>query len=80
MVEAEAAATGTYGGGPGAGDGYSLGPSGADATLDVPSILRWAQDVAKIREDALADVGLGWPQMRRMLRGIGPSACGSRGD
>jgi rifampicin phosphotransferase len=34
-------------------------------------LLRWAQDVAPVREDALADVGLGWPQMRRMLAEIG---------
>jgi rifampicin phosphotransferase len=42
--------------------------------LDVPrrnlfsSLLKWAQDVAPVREDALADVGLAWPaEMRRML-------------
>jgi pyruvate,water dikinase len=34
-------------------------------------LLRWAQDVAPVREDALADVGLGWPQMRRMLAELG---------
>ncbi|MBP1232166.1 pyruvate,water dikinase [Arthrobacter sp. PvP102] len=34
-------------------------------------LLRWAQDPAPIREDALADVGLGWPLMRRMLRELG---------
>jgi phosphohistidine swiveling domain-containing protein len=34
-------------------------------------LLRWAQDVAPMREDALADVGLGWPLMRRMLLELG---------
>ncbi|KIS26546.1 phosphoenolpyruvate synthase [Arthrobacter sp. SPG23] len=34
-------------------------------------LLRWAQGPAPIREDALADVGLGWPLMRRMLRELG---------
>ena len=47
------------------------------ARLDAPRrstflrLLRWAQDVAPVREDALADVGLGWPQMRRMLTELG---------
>lgn len=35
------------------------------------SLLRKAQSIAPIREDALADVGLAWPQMRRMLRELG---------
>src|ERR671913_976145 len=45
--------------------------------LDVPrrnlfsSLLNWAQDVAPVREDALADVGLAWPIMRRMLLELG---------
>jgi phosphohistidine swiveling domain-containing protein len=34
-------------------------------------LLRWAQDVAPMREDALADVGLAWPVMRRMLLELG---------
>jgi phosphohistidine swiveling domain-containing protein len=34
-------------------------------------LLHWAQSVAPVREDALADVGLAWPQVRRMLREIG---------
>jgi rifampicin phosphotransferase len=34
-------------------------------------LLHWAQSVAPVREDALADVGLAWPQLRRMLREIG---------
>jgi rifampicin phosphotransferase len=34
-------------------------------------LLRWAQRVAPIREDALGDVGLAWPQMRLMLRELG---------
>jgi pyruvate,water dikinase len=34
-------------------------------------LLRWAQAVAPVREDALADVGLAWPQLRRMLGELG---------
>jgi pyruvate,water dikinase len=34
-------------------------------------VLRWAQCWAPVREDALADVGLGWPVLRRMLREVG---------
>jgi pyruvate,water dikinase len=34
-------------------------------------LLKWAQGVAPVREDALADVGLGWPVMRRMLLELG---------
>jgi pyruvate,water dikinase len=34
-------------------------------------LLRWAQDTAPIREDALADVGLAWPLLRRMLLELG---------
>ena len=34
-------------------------------------LLRWAQGAAPIREDALADLGLAWPLMRRMLLGLG---------
>ena len=34
-------------------------------------LLAWAQDVAPVREDALADVGLAWPVMRRMLLELG---------
>ena len=33
--------------------------------------LRWAQRTAPVREDALADVGLAWPQMRWMLVELG---------
>src|SRR5215211_6125723 len=33
--------------------------------------LKWAQAVAPVREDALADVGLAWPVMRRMLLELG---------
>jgi rifampicin phosphotransferase len=45
--------------------------------LDVPrwklfsKLLEWAQDLAPVREDALADVGLAWPVMRRMLLELG---------
>ncbi len=34
-------------------------------------LLRWAQGVAPVREDALGDIGLAWPQLRRMLRELG---------
>jgi pyruvate,water dikinase len=34
-------------------------------------LLGWAQTAAPIREDALADIGLAWPQMRRVLRELG---------
>jgi len=34
-------------------------------------VLRWAQHCAPLREDALTDVGLGWPVLRRMLREVG---------
>jgi rifampicin phosphotransferase len=34
-------------------------------------LVHWAQSVAPVREDALADVGLAWPQARRMLLEIG---------
>ena len=35
------------------------------------SVLRWAQRSAPLREDTLADVGLGWPVLRRILREVG---------
>ncbi|GGI01615.1 PEP/pyruvate-binding domain-containing protein [Arthrobacter liuii] len=34
-------------------------------------LLKWAQETAPVREDALADVGLAWPLLRRMLRELG---------
>ena len=34
-------------------------------------LVAWAQAMAPLREDALADVGLAWPQLRRMLRELG---------
>ena len=34
-------------------------------------LVRWAQRVAPMREDALADVGLAWPELRRMLAEVG---------
>ncbi len=34
-------------------------------------LVRVAQDFAPLREDALADAGLGWPVLRRMLRELG---------
>ncbi len=45
-----------------------LGPARARAFT---RLLRWAQRVAPIREDALGDIGLAWPQMRRMLDELG---------
>ena len=35
------------------------------------SVLGWAQRSTPLREDTLADVGLGWPVLRRMFREIG---------
>jgi pyruvate,water dikinase len=35
------------------------------------SVLGWAQRSAHLREDSLADVGLGWPVLRRILREVG---------
>ena len=35
------------------------------------SVVQTAQRYAPLREDALADVGLGWPLLRRMLREVG---------
>lgn len=34
-------------------------------------LVRFAQEFAPLREDALADAGLGWPVLRRILREIG---------
>jgi pyruvate,water dikinase len=34
-------------------------------------LLRWAQGAAPIREDALGDIGLAWPPMRRLLLELG---------
>ncbi|MBV9228192.1 MAG: phosphoenolpyruvate synthase, partial [Chloroflexi bacterium] len=34
-------------------------------------LVEWAQRLAPLREDALADVGLGWPVLRHMLGEIG---------
>jgi pyruvate,water dikinase len=34
-------------------------------------LLRWAQRIAPVREDALADIGLAWPKMRYMLAELG---------
>ena len=45
-----------------------LGPRRRAAFL---RLLRWAQETAPIREDALADVGLAWPLLRRMLLELG---------
>ncbi|MGO4186618.1 PEP/pyruvate-binding domain-containing protein [Pseudarthrobacter sp. TAF60_1] len=45
-----------------------LGPRRRAAFL---RLLRWAQSTAPIREDALADVGLAWPLLRRMLFELG---------
>jgi phosphohistidine swiveling domain-containing protein len=40
--------------------------------------LSWAQSLAKAREDALADIGLGYPVLRRMLRELGGRLVGVR--
>jgi pyruvate,water dikinase len=40
-------------------------------SLIVWGLLRRAQRFAPLREDALADAGLGWPALRRMLREVG---------
>ncbi len=40
-------------------------------------LLEWAQGVAPVREDALADVGLAWPVMRRMLLELGRRLVGA---
>lgn len=45
-----------------------LGPGRRAAFL---RLLRWAQHAGPIREDALADVGLAWPLLRRMLLELG---------
>ncbi|WP_457948734.1 PEP/pyruvate-binding domain-containing protein [Pseudarthrobacter sp. alpha12b] len=34
-------------------------------------VLKWAQETAPVREDALADVGLAWPLLRRILLELG---------
>lgn len=34
-------------------------------------LLNWAQDAAPIREDALGEIGMAWPQLRRMLAELG---------
>jgi len=34
-------------------------------------LLKWAQRYAPLREDALADLGLGWPVLRHLLREFG---------
>jgi len=33
--------------------------------------LRWGQSLAEVREDALADIGLGYPKLREMLLSLG---------
>jgi pyruvate,water dikinase len=35
------------------------------------SALGWAQRSAPLREDSIADVGLGWPALRRIMREVG---------
>jgi phosphohistidine swiveling domain-containing protein len=51
-----------------------LGPKRRAAFL---RLLQWAQHAAPIREDALADVGLAWPLLRRMLFELGRRLVGS---
>ena len=40
-------------------------------------LLRWAQSANPVREDALADVGLAWPLLRRMLFELGRRLVGA---
>ena len=40
-------------------------------------LLRRAQALAPVREDALADIGLGWPVMRRLLLELGQRLAGA---
>ena len=58
-------------GGAGAGRRSVARAPGRAAPAVVQAVLRWAQRCAPLREDALADVGLGWPVLRRMLREVG---------
>ncbi|CAI3803683.1 PEP/pyruvate-binding domain-containing protein [Pseudarthrobacter sp. MM222] len=51
-----------------------LGPARRAAFI---RLLRWAQNAAPIREDALADVGLAWPLLRRLLLELGQRLVGS---
>ena len=44
------------------------------------ALLRYARDAGPVREDALADMGLAWPLMRRMLLGIGAGLVGGHVD
>jgi pyruvate,water dikinase len=34
-------------------------------------VLRWAQSMSEVREDALADIGLGYPVIRQLLHALG---------
>ena len=40
-------------------------------TLEDPLLLGWTQTYVPMREDALADIGLGYPLLRQMLRELG---------
>ncbi len=40
--------------------------------------LNWAQSLAKVREDAFADIGLGYPVLRRVLRELGGRLVNAR--
>ena len=76
---ARAAAAG--GRAPGAGR-----PARSPARLDpvrrrgVPPAAALGAGAAPVREDALADIGLAWPQLRRMLLRARPAAGRRRGD
>ncbi len=39
--------------------------------------LKWAQETAHLREDSIADIGLGYPQIRKMLGELGKRLAGS---
>ena len=40
--------------------------------------LRWAQSLAEVREDGLADIGLGYPVLRQILRELGGRLVNAR--
>jgi len=42
-------------------------------------LLKWAQESAPLREDGIADIGLGQPQIRRMLSELGCRLAGAGG-
>ncbi|WP_028923523.1 PEP/pyruvate-binding domain-containing protein [Pseudonocardia acaciae] len=53
------------------GAGAARGRLGPLRRAGFTRLLRWAQRTGPAREDALADIGLAWPPMRRMLLELG---------